>query len=82
MSTIESIVALQRSFFETGATIDIDFRVEALVRLRRAVRRAEPRILEALERDLGKSSQESYMCEIGLTLAELRHQLAHVRSWA
>ena len=54
MSTIESIVALQRSFFETGATIDIDFRVEALVRLRRAVRRAEPRILEALERYLGK----------------------------
>lgn len=82
MSTIESIVALQRIFFETGATIDIDFRIEALVRLRRAVRRAEPRILEALERDLGKSSQESYMCEIGLTLAELRHQLAHVRSWA
>lgn len=82
MSTIESIVASQRSFFETGATIDIDFRVEALVRLRRAIKRAEPRILKALECDLGKSSQESYMCEIGLTLAELRHQLAHVRSWA
>lgn len=80
--TIERLVERQRAYFETGATIDIDFRVDALVRLRKAIKRAEPRIIEALASDLGKSSQESYMCEIGLTLAELRHQLAHVRSWA
>lgn len=80
--TIECLVERQRVYFETGATIDIDFRVDALARLRKAIKRAEPRIIEALASDLGKSSQESYMCEIGLTLAELRHQLAHVRSWA
>lgn len=80
--SIDAVVARQRGFFDTGATIDIDFRIDALVRLRAAIKRAEPRIIEALARDLGKSSQESYMCEIGLTLAELRHQLGHVRGWA
>lgn len=80
--TIESAVERLRAHFATGATIDIDERVDALVRLRKAVKNAEPRIAEALAADLGKPSQESYMCEIGLTLAELRHQLGHLRGWA
>ncbi|MDO4442970.1 MAG: aldehyde dehydrogenase [Slackia sp.] len=82
IETIESLAERQRAYFKTGATIDVDFRVDALVRLRKAIKRAEPLIIEALAADLGKSSQESYMCEIGLTLSELRHQLGHVRAWA
>lgn len=31
--------------------------------------------------DLGKSRDESYMCEIGLSLSEIRHQLSHVARW-
>lgn len=80
--TIESAVARMHAYFATGATVDIDERVDALVRLRRAIKDAEPRIVEALAADLGKPSQESYMTEIGLTLSELRHQLGHLRSWA
>lgn len=80
--TIESAVAKMQAYFATGATIDIDERVDALVRLRKAIKNAEPRIVEALAADLGKPSQESYMTEIGLTLSELRHQLGHLRSWA
>lgn len=79
---IDDAVAKQRDYFDTGATIDIDGRVDALVRLRRAIKNAEPRIIEALAEDLGKPSQESLMCEIGLTLSELRHQLGNLRSWA
>lgn len=81
-ASIETTIAAQRRFFDTGATIDIDFRVDALVRLRQAIKHNEARIIEALASDLGKHPQESYMCEIGLTLAELRHHLGHVRAWA
>ena len=37
--------------------------------------------MEALKADLGKCDMEGYMCEVGLTLAELSCQLKHIRKW-
>lgn len=79
---IEETVSRQRAFFATGKTIGVGYRVRALGRLQRAIRAHEAEIECALREDLGKSFFESYMCEVGLTLSELRFQLAHVRSWA
>lgn len=79
---IGCVVERQRAYFDTGATLSIDARIETLCRLRAEIKRSEQRILDALAFDLGKSSQEAYMCEIGLVLSELRHQIAHIRSWA
>lgn len=79
---IAEIVERQRAFFATGTTIDVDYRVAALRRLREVVCRREADIEEAVRADLGKSAFESYMCEVGLTLAELSYQLKHVRRWA
>lgn len=81
MSIAES-VARCRAHFQTGATIPIDARINALRALEQAILAHEADIYDALEQDLGKSATESYMCEVGLTLAELRHQLRHVRRWA
>lgn len=78
---IKAIVERQRAYFNTNATLSVDARIDALCRLRAEIKRSERRILDALAFDLGKSSQEAYMCEIGLVLSELRHQIAHVRSW-
>ena len=79
---VKTIVEQQRAHFDTGATLDVDARIDALCRLRAEIRRSQRRIADALAFDLGKSSQESYMCEIGLVLSELRHHIAHVRGWA
>ena len=57
-------------------------RLAALGRLERSVRAHQEDIAAALRADLGKSPQESYMCETGLTLAELRDHRAHLRRWA
>ena len=79
---ITGIVERQRVFFATHRTFDIDYRREALDRLYRAVRIHEREIADALKRDLGKSLDESYMCEIGLSLAEIRYQAAYVKRWS
>ena len=79
---IAQTVADCRAYFETGATIPVEARIDALKRLERAIVEREQDIFDALRQDLGKSATESYMCEVGLTLAELRYQIRHVRRWA
>ena len=79
---IEQTVEAQRKFFSTGKTFDINFRLDALDKLKLAIKRHETDLLEAIKRDLGKSASESYMCEVGLTLAEITHFRKHLRSWA
>lgn len=74
---IHGIVEKQREFFQTGATLPVSFRVEALKKLRDEVRRREDRIGKALAADLGKSAYESFMCETGLVLAELSYMIRH-----
>jgi aldehyde dehydrogenase (NAD+) len=39
-------------------------------------------IHEGLQKDLGKSESESYMCETGLSLSELSYMLKHVKKFA
>ena len=38
--------------------------------------------MDALQADLGKSTAESYMCEVGIVLSEISFMLKHVRSYA
>lgn len=54
----------------------MSFRKEALKRLGRTIRAHEEEIYEALRKDLNKSKTEAYMCEIGMTLAELSYMLS------
>lgn len=79
---IARIVGDQRAYFKTHATFDVDARRRALVRLREAVRAHETDIAHALKTDLGKSHDEAYMCEIGTSLSEIRHQIAHAARWS
>lgn len=79
---IETLVAAQRDFFERGETLDIARRREALDALERAILAREADINAALKSDLNKSASESYMCEVGLTLSELRYVRRHMARWA
>ena len=79
---IAAIVEEQRRYFNTHATFDIPARKAALRALLAGVQAHEDDIAAALQADLGKSHSEAYMCEIGTSLAEIRHQIAHVASWS
>ena len=79
---ILQLVNDQRAFFRTHKTIDPHFRIEYLKKLRAAIRAYEADIAAALKADLGKSENEAFMCEIGLTLTELTHQIRHAAKWS
>ena len=82
MSNAEQIVARQRAYFATGATLPTSFRRQALDNLRASILRHENDINDALMQDLGKSPSETYMCETGMTLAELSYMRSHLSRWA
>lgn len=79
---IKKLTEEQRRFFETGATLELSYRIQALKRLKACVKKREEEILAALKRDLGKSRTEGYMCEVGLTLSEIGFMLSHIRRYA
>ena len=69
---LKTLLEKQHHFFATGKTLPVAFRLAQLTRLEQALLRYEKPLCHALKQDLGKSSMESFMCEIGLTLSELR----------
>ena len=79
---IEELIRAQREFFHTGKTLDVSFRIQALSRLEESILKHEKELETALEKDLGKSRMESYICETGLSLSEIRYIRRHVRSWS
>ena len=79
---IKNLVTSQRKYFNTGATLAVEGRIQALQKLKDNILKHEERIHDALKRDLGKSGFESYMCETGLVLSEISYMLRHIRSFA
>ena len=79
---IAAIVSDQRRYFATGATLPVEYRIEALKKLRQLLLDNEAAIAEALRSDLGKSPMEGYMCETGMVVSEISYLLRHVRRYA
>lgn len=80
--SIEHILEQQRAFYQSGATLPVEYRITMLKKLYAAIKSHENEISEALETDLGKSDYESFMCEIGLTLTEISYMVRHIRAFA
>lgn len=74
--------AAQKQFFATGCTRPVEFRKRMLKAFAQAMDKWEKPLLDALWKDLHKSSEEAYLTEIGLVKAEIRHALGHVGRWA
>lgn len=68
---ISALVREQRAFFATGATLPVAYRMEALKKLRAVLLENEAAIARAVASDLGKSPEETYMCETGLVVSEI-----------
>lgn len=78
INEIKSLLNSQRSYFLSGKTLPLSFRKKALNKLYTAIEENEEMLTAALKTDLGKSRQESYMCEIGLVKSEISYMLSHI----
>ena len=81
-TSVSSILAAQRQFFHSGATLDVEFRILQLKKLYASIKAHQDQINAALTADLGKSSFEGFMCESGLVLTEISHLIRHTRAYA
>lgn len=79
---IEQILEMQRNYFNSGATLPVDFRISMLKKLYAAVKKYEHEIEAALTEDLGKSDFEGFMCETGIVLSEISYMIRHTRKFA
>ncbi|MCQ2151013.1 MAG: aldehyde dehydrogenase family protein [Bacteroidales bacterium] len=82
VTDIQRIVDAQRAFFRTGQTLDIKWRLARLKQLRNAVIAHEKEFEDALEKDLGRSAVEAYLCDIGPVIVEINEILRGLRRWA
>lgn len=69
------------AFFNSGATQSYTFRKEKLEALKGAILQHEAALMQALQDDLKKSAEESWVTEIGFVLAEISHTLKHLKGW-
>ena len=82
IESIPQILHSQRVFFSTYKTRDLEFRIEQLRTLKKAILAYEARLYEAFRKDLGKSGFETYETEIGLVLHEISKHIRHLHHWA
>ncbi|WP_342420665.1 aldehyde dehydrogenase [Paenibacillus sp. FSL E2-0178] len=78
---IDQLLAEHRQWFSSGITRTPGFRLEQLQKLKDAIKRSEPRIISALNKDLRKSEFEAYATEIGFTLDSIGYMMKHLRRW-
>lgn len=62
--------------------LSVGVRQKALEDLKKGIRENEEKIAKAIKADLGKSREEAYMCEIGLTLSEITYMQKHMKRFA
>ncbi|MBQ8341486.1 MAG: aldehyde dehydrogenase [Clostridia bacterium] len=79
---IRALLERQRTYYKSGATLPVKFRVAQLKKLYAAVKHYETEITDALTADLGKSRHESFMCEVGMVLSELSYMIKHTKKYA
>src|SRR4051812_34865251 len=79
--SIAEIYKAQQDFFASGVTLSYEFRKKQLQLLKKAIKKHEERILEALYADLHKPPVEAFGSEIGLMYVEIKDILTGLKQW-
>ncbi len=79
---IKNLLDSQRKYFLSGATLDVDFRLAQLEKLKANFVKYEPKILEAVKIDMGRNDMETYLIELGWVMDELNNTIENLKDWA
>lgn len=82
MKTITEILEAQQLFFESHATLNIDFRIRQLKKLKLSFAKYERELINALKADLGKSEFDAFTSELGLAQKEISYHIRNLKNWA
>lgn len=78
---MKDVFMKQKAFFQTDQTKTYAFRMQQLDRLYQLILSYEREIMDALKKDLNKSSFEAYTTEIGFSLHSIQKTKKHLKKW-
>jgi len=76
------ILQQQKTFFNTHATKDLDFRKAQLQKLKKVVKSNEKLLYDAIYQDFGKSEFETFGTEISFIYKDIDYYLKNLKSFA
>lgn len=79
---VEIVLKNHKQFFSSEKTLDINFRINSLKKLKKAIKLYQKQIFDALYKDLGKSEFESYTTEVGFVLSSIDYTLKNIKKWS
>ena len=79
---IHQIVLGQREYFYSNITLDLNFRIEQLKKLKKAIMDHQEELEKALYDDLGRCEAEAYFCDIGDTVMEINEYIKGLKKWS
>jgi aldehyde dehydrogenase (NAD+) len=82
MDLLKNILNSQRSFFQSGETLNVAFRLNKLKALKRVLFEYENRILDVLKVDLNKPKQEAFLGEFLGMVHELDTTINKLKKWS
>ncbi|OGB84271.1 aldehyde dehydrogenase [candidate division TM6 bacterium RIFCSPHIGHO2_12_FULL_32_22] len=81
MKQIEEIINKQREFFNSRKTININFRIEQLKKLKKLILNNQQEIIDAAKKDLNRPEDETFISEIFLCINEINFALKNIKNW-
>ena len=82
MEIISDVLQQQRALFNTGATRNVNFRIEMLKKLKILLIENEKLLYDAIYQDFNKSSFETYATELSLIYSDINLYIKKLHRWA
>ena len=79
---MRELVLNQRAHFNAGATQNLAYRKELLIKFREALKKNEQLFLDAIKADFHKGAFDTYVTEFAMIYHELEQALKHLKKWA
>lgn len=75
------LLTQQKSYVTKGATAALNFRLQQLKKLKALIKENEQKVVKALQNDLAKPEQESFVSEIAIIYEEIKHTTTNLAHW-
>ncbi|WP_421773132.1 aldehyde dehydrogenase [Gracilimonas sp.] len=78
----KELLERQRTYFKSGATKSVEFRIHQLQTLKKLLTQHEEEFVQAIYNDFKKPEMETYATELGILHNEISYVLKNLKKWA